>query len=209
MPSLAMLSVGVWISPPKVAAWPKPTSSSRMISTFGAPGFRCSGCARRWCLESCRRGLATLALGTGWKGSTEPSGASVADCATVRVNRAAVTPNSSRAAWIHGHSSSNRSYGRRAAVGTAAITSSPRPWPSRPGCRSCSSSFRPAPCLRRRPPSCRSPWRPRSAIAAATDAHGGLRRRHSWPPSRRCNRGRATPAYAVEAMRVRLRPARP
>ena len=33
--------VGVLISPPKVDAWPKPTSSSRMISTLGAPGFRC------------------------------------------------------------------------------------------------------------------------------------------------------------------------
>ena len=82
MPWLAsLLSVGVFISPPKVDAWPKPTSSSRMISTFGAPGLRCSGCARRLCTESCSRGAALLADGTGGKGSTEPSEGTVAACA--------------------------------------------------------------------------------------------------------------------------------
>ena len=73
--SASVLSVGVLISPPKVDAWPKPTSSSRMMSTFGAPGLRCWGCARRLCTESCSRGLAILAEGTGGKGRTLPSSA--------------------------------------------------------------------------------------------------------------------------------------
>ena len=78
MPSSARrLRVGVLISPPKVDAWPKPTSSSRMISTFGAPGFRCCGSARRLCTESCSRGLAMLADGTAGNGSTEPSAGAV------------------------------------------------------------------------------------------------------------------------------------
>ena len=34
--SRSRVSVGVWISPPKVSACPKPTSSSRMMRTFGA-----------------------------------------------------------------------------------------------------------------------------------------------------------------------------
>ena len=36
-------------------------------------GFRCCGCARRLCTESCSRGAALLADGTGGNGSTEPS----------------------------------------------------------------------------------------------------------------------------------------
>src|SRR4051794_2379775 len=30
-------SVGMWIGPPNALAWPKPMSSIRMMSTFGAP----------------------------------------------------------------------------------------------------------------------------------------------------------------------------
>jgi Fe-S-cluster-containing dehydrogenase component len=71
--SASLLSVGVLISPPNVEGCPKPTSSINMISTLGASlrKWLCSG--RRWCLESCNLGAATLADGTGGNGRTEPS----------------------------------------------------------------------------------------------------------------------------------------
>ena len=43
------------------------------MRTLGAPGGRWLGSWRRWCLDSCKVGPATLAEGTGGKGRMEPS----------------------------------------------------------------------------------------------------------------------------------------
>ena len=70
-----------------VSGRPKPTSSRRTMRMFGASGGRWFGSARRTCFDSCNVGPATLAVGIGGNGETEPSVGGVASAA-----RAWVTP---------------------------------------------------------------------------------------------------------------------
>ncbi len=74
MPSSAsLLSVGVWTSPPKVSATPKPTSSIKMTRIFGASSARCDTDVLFARVLSARVSLAMLKFSGAGKGRTEPS----------------------------------------------------------------------------------------------------------------------------------------
>ena len=86
----------------RTRAWPKPTSSIRMMRMLGALSRKSSGCARRLWIESCNLGAARLADGTGGNGSTEPSVgvALCALCASARSKGSWIRPKATTARTI-------------------------------------------------------------------------------------------------------------